>query len=389
MKKYKFCVLEILAMMMILSLAFLGCDPNGDDEPTSKPLNLKSLLQVVPSEIQIWGGEDDEHDVTVYKFNYEIKDDLIQAVEDAGFVRTRYAEENRDWDLERSVLSWCVEGDNHRGEYEIRFSAIEETTLHKFFYMLDQPNQNFDGSDVSIPKDISSLLHIAPYEIQNWGGGEDDPERDMMVYEFNPEIKDELIQSVKNAGFFETWSGDYERDWDLGRGVLRWCASPNAEKWDNEIQFSATDDTTVYNYGFRPLPIIPGNDGTPKTIKITDFSSQGGISYGQLDIFTESQLGGEPPSAVANIEEYNGETTISYELLIWGSQWGSNPIPWTGTGNFFIRIEGYPPLNDTSKDGAHYVYSDDGVNPTLVDIKSKITTLKWSDFIWLDDYTGG
>jgi len=47
------------------------------------------------------------------------------------------------------------------------------------------------------------------------------------------------------------------------------------------------------------------------------------------------------------------------------------------------------PKNDPSKDGSHYVYSADGINPTPVDIKNGVTTLQWSKFIWYNDYTAG
>jgi hypothetical protein len=41
MKINKFSVLVILAMVLALSLAFTGCDPNGDDEPYEGPKSIK------------------------------------------------------------------------------------------------------------------------------------------------------------------------------------------------------------------------------------------------------------------------------------------------------------------------------------------------------------
>ncbi|GHU02171.1 hypothetical protein FACS1894147_03480 [Spirochaetia bacterium] len=103
------------------------------------------------------------------------------------------------------------------------------------------------------PGPLNSLLRTELSEVQIWGEGNKD-ERDVTVYSFNPEIKDELIQAVKDDGFFQSWSGEYTRDWDLTRGVLRWCVPSNTEKWDCEIQFSAIGETTVHTYGFNRVP---------------------------------------------------------------------------------------------------------------------------------------
>jgi len=123
----------------------------------------------------------------------------------------------------------------------------------------------------------------------------------------------------------------------------------------------------------------------PKTIKITGYNSQGITAY-NMEIYSEATgTAGWPPAACAD-QEINGQT-ITYAVVNWDDHWG-NPTPWTGTGKFFIVIECNPP-KDSSKDGAKYVYSADGTNATLVDIKDEITTLQWSKFIWLRDYTAG
>jgi hypothetical protein len=225
---------------------------------------------------------------------------------------------------------------------------------------------------------LNSLLSTAPSEIQRWDEGNEN-ERDVTVYSFNLEIKDELIQAVKDAGFYQAWSGEYTRDWDLARGVLRWCVPSNTEKWDCEIQFSAIGKTTVHTYGFR---LIPNSDGRPKTIKITGYSPQGGIEdVGEMTIFSEStDPAGWPPAAKAYPPVINGQI-ITCSLM-------ANQEHWTGTGKFFILIECYP-AKDPSKDGSKYIYSVDGTNPTPVDIKNEVTTLEWSKFIWLTDYTAG
>jgi hypothetical protein len=232
--------------------------------------------------------------------------------------------------------------------------------------------------------DLSSLLGAAPSEIQRWDEGKEN-ERDVTVHSFNLEMKAALTQAVKDAGYFQTWSGEYTRDWDLQRGVLRWCVPSDTGKWDCEIQFSAIGETTVHNYGFK-LISIPNSDGRPKTMIITGYNPQDGITAYAMSISSE-QKGPNvwPPDAVA-VEELNGQT-ITYELAIWMRRW-DNLEPWTGTGKFFIVIECRPP-KDASRDGSKYVYSADGTNPTPVDITDEVTTLEWSKFIWFADYTAG
>lgn len=244
----------------------------------------------------------------------------------------------------------------------------------------DNNNQQQQGGGAPAEK-LNSLLREATSEIQKWGDEGNGNERNVTVYSFNPEIKDELIQAVKDAGFYQAWSGEYTRDWDLERGVLRWCVPPNTERWDCEIQVSAIGEATVHTYGFKQ---VPNSDGRPKTIKITGYNSQPITAY-SMSIFSESaDPAGWPPAAVA-VEEIDGQT-ITYGLGIWMYRW-DNLEPWTGTGKFFIVIECNPPKN--SGDGSKYVYSADGVNPTPVDIKEAITTLEWAKFIWLTDYTAG
>jgi hypothetical protein len=117
-----------------------------------------------------------------------------------------------------------------------------------------QTTQAVSDSGISDSGDLSSLLRGARAEIQRWDEGNKN-ERDVTVYSFNPEIKlEELIQAVKDAGFYQARFGEYARDWDLTRGVLRWCVPSDTEKWDREIQFSAAGETIVHTYGFKPIP---------------------------------------------------------------------------------------------------------------------------------------
>ena len=121
----------------------------------------------------------------------------------------------------------------------------------------------------------------------------------------------------------------------------------------------------------------------PKTIKITGFDNSVNVLENELTV--ESELGAWPPIARAD-NIVNGQT-ITCTLVNWADHW-NNPEPWTGTGKFFIVIACYNP-KDPSKTGAKYVYSADGKNPALIEIKDEVTMLQWSKFIWLKDYMGG
>jgi hypothetical protein len=120
-----------------------------------------------------------------------------------------------------------------------------------------------DGGKPNTDQALSSLLRTAPSEYQRLDEGKEN-EREVTIYSFNPEIKDELIQAVKDAGFHQTWSVEFPRDWDLQKGVLSWIVPSNPEKIDWEIQFSAIGEKTVHAYGFRPIPEILNSDGRPK-----------------------------------------------------------------------------------------------------------------------------
>lgn len=57
--------------------------------------------------------------------------------------------------------------------------------------------------------------------------------------------------------------------------------------------------------------------------------------------------------------------------------------PYTGTGEYFVVFFSFTP-RDSNRWFARYVYSEDGQNPTLVDMKNQVTTLEWSKFIFVD-----
>jgi hypothetical protein len=337
---------------------------------------LDSLLRVAPSEIERWSkGTDQEHDVTVYSFNPAIRDELLQTLEDAGYVQAGSGEHTRDWDLERGVLQWCVSPDTAKWAHVVRFSAMGETTVHTYDFTY-APNAGSASPQNSVvaKETLDSLLRVAPAEIQRWSAGSEN-ERDVTVYSFNPAIRDELLQAVEDAGYFHRRNSENTRDWSLDRGVLRWCV-PNAARWDHEVQFSAMGEKTVHTYRFR---LMPNADGVPKTVIIMGYRLEDGITAEYIQLFTESSAIGQ--SEVSVPAEIDGQTITS---RLEGRS--GNRAPWTG--QFYIVFECRPP-KDPSKDGSKYVYSADGINPTPVDIKDAVTTLEWAKFIWLLDYTAG
>jgi hypothetical protein len=126
-----------------------------------------------------------------------------------------------------------------------------------------------------------------------------------------------------------------------------------------------------------------GSDGgepydSPKTIKITGYTSESGITV--YDIKLQPELNKTAMIGFKTISDLN----LTYELLN-----GRNDLtPWTGVGKFFIMIECQPP-KDPAMDGSQYVYSLDGTNPALIDIRDEITVLEWTKFIWFEDNVDG
>ncbi|GHT98870.1 hypothetical protein FACS1894142_5760 [Spirochaetia bacterium] len=127
----------------------------------------------------------------------------------------------------------------------------------------------------------------------------------------------------------------------------------------------------------------------PKSIKITGFNEVGLTPVGGYVMPTDKAADAWPPIAVGQDQgtfKLNGQT-ITVELIDWSifsANWTTKE-PWTGTGECFIVIKGNPGKYD--KDGCNYVYSVDGVTAAPVDINSAVTTLEWSKFIWISDYT--
>jgi len=197
---------------------------------------------------------------------------------------------------------------------------------------------------------LDSLLRVVPFQIERWD------DRDVIVYNFNTEIKDDLFQALKDAGFHQTGSGEWNRGLDWQSAFLRWCVFPDN---NGELQFSAAGDTTVYTYHFKY--------GIPQIISVTGIP-QGSTEARIMLIGIDSEFW---------IPGYGTEINGQTATLI---------SPWSGNGNINIELWVSPSPRDPSRNSAKYVYSANGVNQTPFDIKDEVTTLEWSKFIWIEDW---
>ncbi|MDR1468954.1 MAG: hypothetical protein LBT00_06640 [Spirochaetaceae bacterium] len=208
---------------------------------------------------------------------------------------------------------------------------------------------------VSDSGDLSSLLRAASVEVQKWDKG-NERERDVTVYSFNydnPELKDRLIQAVKDAGFYQVWSGENTRDWDLQRGVLRWCVPADTEQWDREVQVSAVGETTVHTYFFKPIP----DSGVYWTaVEDSPFSS------GSDDRISDIAYGDGKFVAVGIYKDgsnWKGEMAYSVDGVTWTKVTDSKlgyAQPVTYGGGKFV----------SGGEGGKMAYSTDGVTWTAV-----------------------
>jgi hypothetical protein len=111
-------------------------------------------------------------------------------------------------------------------------------------------NAAADSSTVT----LDSLLRTARTEIQQWDNGTD--KTSATVYSLDLAKKDQLFQAVNDAGYYQVWSDEFTRDWELQRGVLSWCVPDNTENFTIAMQVSAVGEKTVHQYGFKPLPDV-------------------------------------------------------------------------------------------------------------------------------------
>ena len=130
-----------------------------------------------------------------------------------------------------------------------------------------------------------------------------------------------------------------------------------------------------------------GSSGSdvPKAIKIIGNFAPGFTDEALYLFPSSTRPDSWPPVAIGGGVNSDGNLRLVkwYPNMDW-----SNREEWTGTGKFYILMQCSPP-KAPSFDGSNWVYSEDGKNPTLVDINDAVTTIDRSKFIWLNDFTSG
>jgi hypothetical protein len=163
---------------------------------------------------------------------------------------------------------------------------------------------------------------------------------------------------------------------------------PAGFKYDS----GGTQGEAISTTSLAPSTGSTGSYTGPKSIKIAGFNvvipettdHKTGVKGRYLFIYVteiNNPTEGAYHNGGAKGQVINPSGNITFEL-------SQNDQPWTGTGSYFILLDG-PPKKDFTKDGGSYFYSVDGINPTKIDIKSAVTTLNWSNFVWFRDFTAG
>ena len=121
----------------------------------------------------------------------------------------------------------------------------------------------------------------------------------------------------------------------------------------------------------------------PKSIKITGITLTGTEINGEggVQIFNEPVWGG---NSVAR-EVYHVPRVINGELLVdlkVSAGWDATDAPWTGSGEYYIRLIFAGPAGWSDEGGTslHYWWTNGGQTPVKYDIKDAVTTLNFSQF---------
>ena len=123
-------------LVIVLAFGFIGCgNDNEDGDDITRTLDV--LLTIASVEVVTWGDgseEDPFKKYRLYSFNPAIKDELIQAVLNAGFIQIDY-HERTDMDIfEHGFLRWCVSFDPDIEGGFILFGAVGGTTEYKYIF---------------------------------------------------------------------------------------------------------------------------------------------------------------------------------------------------------------------------------------------------------------
>ncbi|GHU01557.1 hypothetical protein FACS1894147_01630 [Spirochaetia bacterium] len=273
-------------------------------------------------------------------------------------------DDNRDWDQGKTFARLVVRSD---GRLELDLCQADNSKFNS------QYTKNPQASGEKLAELLSK--YAAPREI-TWDDGSAGT-----VYSLDPSRFEALRAEIRAGGEYiqgESWTND-NRDWNLGKSWARLGAEPNG-KFFMEL---GREDNSFVLYRYKAY------SGPLKTVKINGYrSSQSITTVYSLALFLEAPAPEDDhhSSAKAGID-INGQTITC--TLLNDEDWRDNPVPFTGTGKFYIQLHVAPAKNDKSLSGARYFYSADGKTPTAVDITNDTTTLDWTKFIWFEDVGWG
>ncbi|GHU77464.1 hypothetical protein FACS189461_5810 [Spirochaetia bacterium] len=317
----------VLVMALTLGLALAGCASGPKELPAESgysPVALgphleESLRKYTGPQMEKWW--DDVEEVAVYYLDprrFEAFKAELDALGD--YQQNGSSHENRDWDQGKTlarlgkipndrVLLTLARADNSTFDYE--YTKKPEASELK----LDELLRKYTG-----PKP------------ETWGDGAD--AEDVYVYFLDSSRFDTFKAEVSAGGEYfqgDSWITD-NRDWDLGRTFARLVVKPNG-KVDLEI---GKEDNSFSTYHYKAY------SGPLKTVKLTGYSSSQGItSVYQLALFLEAPtLDTDIPSTAKAGIDINGQTITC--TLLNDEDWRDNPVPFTGTGKFYIQLH-FPP----------------------------------------------
>jgi len=124
----------ILGMFVLFIAAYDAVgQESGSTTANRNTRSLSTLLRSARSETQTWDrGTEIQRNYRVYWLNPSLKDELIQAVNDAGFSQVWSIEGTNDRDINAGLLWWCVPADHARYDYELKFSEPGNIALYTF-----------------------------------------------------------------------------------------------------------------------------------------------------------------------------------------------------------------------------------------------------------------
>jgi len=352
---------------------------------TGSPWALKPKLveilgkYMVPSQYT-WGDED----VSVYNLDPNRFNEFKAELDNGGEYRqVESGTYNRDWE-QGQLFARLVVRPNSRLSLEL---CRADNSVVGYNYT------RITSGALGLKLQESLSKYIGPRH-ENWGDGAYGD--DVLVYNLDANRFDEFKAELDASGEYgQTFNhSQRNRDWERGKAFARFVVFnrhfPNVVSF--ELQLYRSDNSGV-QFGYTNTPRVPTRD--QKIIRITGDSPD---RWNLLYLYAESAGIRNPP----NMDLYAGkeleinDPTNSYYVGEWRSsvEWSNSwlgrhtlTLPrWTGTGKYYIVCQGAP---RGRSGGGNYAYSEDGINPTPIDIRSDVTELDGSKFIWISDYNAG